>query len=55
MDFSLGEKVLFNGRLCVVTNACIARGKYIEVSPIGVDKYYIVSCQSNAVKKVNHK
>jgi hypothetical protein len=45
--YSLFEHVLWRGRKCIVTNACIAMGKYIQVSPVGNGqspaKYYQVS------------
>lgn len=41
-----GTKVIWRGKDCVVTNACIARGKFIQVSPVGNGsspaKYYQV-------------
>jgi hypothetical protein len=54
MDFCLGSKIYWQGRQCIVTNACIAMGKYIEISPIGNKnnpaKYYIVN--TNVIQKI---
>lgn len=42
-QISLFEKVIWRNRTCIVTNASIGRGRYIEVSPIGENKYYQVT------------
>lgn len=43
---NLFTKVIYKSRICIVTNHCIARGKYIQISPIGNGnnpaKYYVV-------------
>lgn len=41
-SFSLGQRVMYKGWECLVTNASIARGKWYEVSPVGRNIYYIV-------------
>lgn len=42
----LGQKVNWKGKVCIVTNAQIARGKYVQISPVGNGnapaKYYQV-------------
>lgn len=44
--YSLFEHVIWRGKQCIVTNACIARGKKIQISPVGNGsspaKYYVV-------------
>lgn len=44
-DYNLGEYVYWgsSGKKYIVTNNQIARGKYIQISPVGEDKYFQVS------------
>lgn len=34
-QITTGQTVYWNGKKCIVTNALIARGKYIQISPVG--------------------
>ena len=42
----LFQRVIWKGKNCIVTNACIAAGKYCQISPVGNGnspaKYYQV-------------
>ena len=41
-SFGLGQKVIYKGMDCLITNASIGKGKYYGLSPVGRDQYFVV-------------